>query len=111
MTEIAKVTRLHKQAEEIPNILGDLRVDYRVTRYLVLREIGGMKVDTPDPEDVQFPRAVAGSLVEGARFLEHDGYDAVEITVWGDGEMHLMIVGPQTPVVVFEVEDLDVTGA
>jgi hypothetical protein len=111
MSEFAKVTRLHKQAEEIPNLLGGLRADYRVTKFLVLREVGGMKLDTPDwdSEGEEHPNVVPGALVEGARFVEHDGYQSVELTVWGKDEMHLLMVGQQTPVVVFEVEDLDVT--
>lgn len=106
-----KVTRLPiTQAEEIVPALWELRGPYAQlasTTYLVLQKVGGITVDAQEKEeDVELPVPVPGVLIESARFLEHDGFPSVELTVWGtEGEMQVLIVSQPTSVSVLRVED------
>lgn len=97
-----------RQAEEIPQALAELRSVYSTgaSAYLVLRSFGGIQLNAPEDPDAQLPSPIPGVLIESARFIEHDGYASVEITVWGSmGEMELLIASQSTHVDVYQVED------
>jgi hypothetical protein len=104
----ATVRRYERQAEELPQVLMDHRhvENLAAWDFLVLRRAGGMwfeERDLPAPQPDWAEPIVPGLVIEGARFLEHDGYPAVEITVWASGAMHLLIVSQDTPVTLLTV--------
>lgn len=107
----AEVARYTKHAEELPQILidrGNVANIHLAWDYLVLRSVGGMQLDevTPPVEDrhpTWEPNLVPGLLVEGARYLEHDGFDSIEITVWAGGEMQLIVTQPLVELVLLTV--------
>lgn len=95
-------------AHEIPMTLGALRTldaTAHATSYLVLRAFAGVQLSAPEDRDAQLPLPTQGVLIESARRVEHDGFEIIEVTIWGIGEMETLLLTPSTPVDVYRVED------
>lgn len=100
-TTSAKVNRTTGQAEEVPGWLSDMRATNSQLA-LVLRQVGGIKLDFDEHPDAQLPLPVPGALIEGARFATIDGgFSVVELTLWARDEMITLQVGQQTEVLVY----------